>query len=234
MVKSMKTSLAIPHFGFSDTVNFGSLKRLRADINHHLASASSSKAHKVKLSYMPFLIKSFSLALQDFPLLNSQFVETANPPHILYRPDHNIGIAVDTPHGLTVPTLHGVQNLSILEINQKLQELADKAKKNQLAPSAFQHTTITISNIGNLGGGVLSPVIPPETVCIAAIGRSKEETKLIRNERSERGYDVVQEETTMISFSADHRVVDGASVARFFLAWRSLIENPGRMTLWLK
>ena len=183
---------------------------------------------------MPFLVKSFSLALRDFPLLNARFNETTTPPQLLYRPDHNVGIAVDTPNGLTVPTIHGSNGMTIMEIATALQTLADKAKKNQLPPSAFQNTTITISNIGNLAGGVLGPVIPPDTVCIVAIGRSKEEVRLVKNEESERGYDLVTEDVVTVSFSADHRVVDGATVARFFLAWKGLVENPGRMALWLK
>ena len=235
MVKSMKSSLAIPHFGFSDSMNLTALKRLRSDTNHYLASQAHKSGDKpIKMSYMPFLLKSFSLALRDFPLLNAQFNETASPPHVVYRNDHNVGIAVDTPQGLTVPVLHAVDRQSIIEIHHSLQALTDKAKKNQLGPAQFANTTITISNIGNLAGGVLSPVIPPDTVCIAAIGRSQEQTRLVKNDGHERGYDVVTEDWVTVSFSADHRVVDGATVARFFLAWKSLVEHPGRMTLHLK
>lgn len=124
--------------------------------------------------------------------------------------------------------------MSILEIGAALQSLADKAKKNQLPPSAFANTTITISNIGNIAGDNLHPVIPPDTVCIVAIGKSKQETRLVPDAATPRGYDVITEDFVTVSFSADHRVVDGATVARFFLAWKALVENPARMALWMK
>lgn len=103
MVKSMNASLKIPHFGFADTMSLTALKALRADVNAYLGDKDMARKLEAsglpsKLSFMPFFIKSFSMALRDFPLLNAQFVDSATPPHVLYRPDHNVGIAVDTPN----------------------------------------------------------------------------------------------------------------------------------------
>lgn len=228
MVKSMKTSLKIPHFGFTDEIKFSQLKKIRELINTELNS--NSDATLKKISYMPLLLKSFSMAMEKYPLLNSKFVEADQDgsSHLLYRHDHNIGVAIDSPAGLVVPNIPAVNRKSVFEIAMDLQKITQQASMGELPPESFQNTTITISNIGNLGGRVLHPVIPPDTVCIAAIGRMQ---KLPRfDEKS----NLIGEEIVTVSFSADHRVVDGATVARFCSEWRKLIENPGSMIFLLK
>lgn len=241
MVKSMRQSLEIPHFGFSDEVSMLQLKDLRHSINGYLKRQHKEDKTDLpqKLSYMPFLVKAFSLALTKYPLLNAQYVPgkpgndgRTTAGHLVYRPDHNIGIAMDTPGGLVVPNIPRVQHKSVLDIAQDLQRLQKLAQNGQLPPDAFQNTTITMSNIGNIGGRNLSPVIPPDTVCIVAIGRSQVLPRI--RDLHDGKFEVIRDEIATVSFSADHRVVDGASVARFFVDWKNTLENPGRFIMELK
>lgn len=267
MVKGMQRSLEIPHFGFSDEISMLQLKQLRKQVNgylkkhHHqpqpqLLSSGKQQVDQQpaapvvhKVSYMPFLIKAFSMALAKYPLLNAQYVPgnsggsgTAAAGHLLYRPDHNIGIAMDTPGGLVVPNIQRCQHKSILEIAADLQRLQKLAQAGQLPPDAFQNTTVSISNIGNLGGRVLSPVIPPDTVCIVAIGRSQVLPRIRdlhdhddhAHHAQQPSFEVVRDEVVTVSFSADHRVVDGATVARFFADWKGVLEHSGRFLMDLK
>lgn len=235
MVKSMQQSLKIPHFGFSDEVSLLHLKSLRESINAQLKH--SSEGHLKKISYMPILIKSFSIALAKYPLLNARFVDAGlndKNGHLLYRPDHNVGVAMDTVGGLVVPNISQCNHKSIMEIAVDLNTLQQQALKGTLPPSAFKNSTITVSNIGNIGGKVLGPVIPPDTVCIVAIGKSQILPRIKQTGKGEDEWKVVKDEVLTVSFSADHRVVDGASVARFFADWKALLENPSQMILHLK
>ncbi|KAI3652632.1 hypothetical protein MP228_002057 [Amoeboaphelidium protococcarum] len=237
MLKGMSQSLRIPHFGFSDEVEFDQLSALRAGINKDLAQNQNPSVGLVKISFMPLLLKSFSVALQRYPLLNAKLQlsdqEDSGSASLLYRPSHNIGVAIDSPGGLVVPNIKAVDQKSILEIAIDLQRLVDLAKKGQLPPDAFKDTTITMSNIGNIGGRVLSPVIPPDTLCIVAIGRIQSLPRFVNN-GDEDSLVVTKKQIVTASFSADHRVVDGATVAKFFAEWKSLIEDPARMLMNLR
>ncbi|KAI3634757.1 hypothetical protein MIR68_007138 [Amoeboaphelidium protococcarum] len=237
MLKGMSQSLRIPHFGFSDEVEFDQLSALRAGINKDLAQNQNPSVGLAKISFMPLLLKSFSVALQRYPLLNAKLQlsdqEDPNAASLLYRPSHNIGVAIDSPGGLVVPNIKAVDQKSILEIALDLQRLVDLAKKGQLPPDAFKDTTITMSNIGNIGGRVLSPVIPPDTLCIVAIGRIQSLPRFVNN-GDENSLVVTKKQIVTASFSADHRVVDGATVAKFFAEWKSLIEDPARMLMNLR
>lgn len=220
MVKSMSKSLSIPHFLFSDEVSFLELAKIRAVVNSDT---------KNKISFMPLLLKTFSAALLHFPLLNASFDDASDA--LKYRPYHNIGIAMDTPQGLVVPNIKNVQLKSIKEISIELVNLQELGRNGKLPPSAFTDTTITLSNIGNVGGRVLGPVIPPGTVCISAIGRA---VSLPRYTMIDGVETLKKDSVVTISFSADHRVVDGVSVARFFALWKSFIEHPSLFLLNLK
>ncbi|KAI3631543.1 hypothetical protein MIR68_010426 [Amoeboaphelidium protococcarum] len=238
MLKGMSQSLRIPHFGFSDEIEFDQLSALRAGINKDLALNQNPSAGLAKISFMPLLLKSFSVALQRYPLLNAKLqqsdqFEDSGSASLLYRSSHNIGVAIDSPGGLVVPNIKAVDQKSILEIALDLQRLVDLAKKGQLPPDAFKDITITMSNIGNIGGRVLSPVIPPDTLCIVAIGRIQSLPRFVNN-GDEDSLVVTKKQIVTASFSADHRVVDGATVAKFFAEWKSLIEDPAKMLMNLR
>ncbi|RPA82201.1 hypothetical protein BJ508DRAFT_225034 [Ascobolus immersus RN42] len=226
MFRTMTASLQIPHFLYSDELNLTPLTSLRHTLNASLARSQGSAF--IKLSYLPFIIKSVSTMLHTYPILNARVDTTGPKPAVIMRPSHNIGVAVDTPQGLVVPNIKNVQNLSILEIAAELQRLSTLARAGKLSPADLKGGTITVSNIGNIGGTVVSPVIVPSEVCIVGIGKGRTVPAF-----DESG-NVVKRLVANLSWSADHRVVDGATVARAAELVRGGVEAPGELLVRLK
>ncbi|KAK4560484.1 hypothetical protein LTR86_005681 [Recurvomyces mirabilis] len=220
MFKLMTRSLNIPHFLYTCAADVSALTALRKKSN------AAAKSPEQKLTHLPFIIKAVSLALQHHPLLNSS-LNTKDPkkPELTYRGSHNFGFGADTPSGLMVPVIRNVQDLSIAEIASQLRQLSDKARNNKLAPSDLRDATFTISNIGSVGGDVVAPVISEPQVAIVGIGRSKVVPAFDENE------ELVKKEELVLSWSADHRVVDGAECARCAERVRSMIEDPASMVV---
>jgi 2-oxoisovalerate dehydrogenase E2 component (dihydrolipoyl transacylase) len=241
MFKSMTASLAIPHFGFSDEVRMDALAEARARINGAPALLPLDPAGKrVKLSYMPFLIKALSAALHHHPILNARLVmpsgEGGQPMQLEHRAEHHVGIAMDTPTGLLVPSIKGVQGKSILVIAQELEYLKHAAAKGQLSVAELTGATITLSNIGNVGGTLLHPLLVPGQVCIGGLGRSVRQPRYARAAEGEgEGEEELVPMLMMpVSFNADHRIIDGATLARFVVEWKGLLEDPARLLVGLK
>lgn len=123
----------------------------------------------VKLSFMPFYIKAASLALNKYPILNSQPDEKCEK--ITIKASHNIGIAIDSPHGLVVPSIKNVQKLDIIQIAAELNRLQAAAAKGKLGMEDLSGGTFTISNIGIIGGTYMKPILVAPQVIIGAIGK---------------------------------------------------------------
>ena len=117
---------------------------------------------------------------------------------------------------------------SIIEISSELKDLTSRAQSDKLAPSDFSGATITLSNIGMVGGTTLAPVITTGQVCIGAIGRIQ---TLPRFNKSNQ---VIAEKIVTVNFAADHRVIDGATLARFVTKWKGYLESPGTMAAQLR
>ncbi|KAG7006682.1 2-oxoacid dehydrogenase acyltransferase [Physcia stellaris] len=225
MFKTMTRSLSIPHFLYADEIDITALSTLRRRLN-----AASSPPHQ-KLSYLPFIIKALSLALLDFPLLNAR-IDTSTPdnvPRLLMRKHHNIGIAMDTPQGLLVPNIKHVQSHSILSLASEIARLHSLARKGGLSARDMTGGTITVSNIGSIGGTYVSPIIASGNE-VAILGIGKVRTVPAFGD----GGKVVRKEVCNFSWSADHRVVDGATVARVGERVRALVEEPGGMIVGMR
>lgn len=220
MVKAMVKSQAVPHFGYSDEVNLSSLVELR------LVFRDAAKQRGVNFTYMPIFIKAASMALHYFPILNSSVDEKCE--NITYKASHNIGFAMDTEAGLVVPNIKSVQTLSIFEVAKELNRLKELGDAGKLGPADLSGGTFTISNIGNIGGTYAKPVIFVPEVAIGAIGRIQ---KLPRFD--DKGQ-VIPVHVMNISWSADHRIIDGATMARFSNLWKSYLENPATLIMDLK
>jgi 2-oxoisovalerate dehydrogenase E2 component (dihydrolipoyl transacylase) len=214
MYKQMTRSLQIPHFLYTDTVSFDSLTSLRKKYN-----VGREKAERI--TPLPIIIKAVSLMLQQFPLLNSHLDTTTNPekPQIIYKGNHNIGVAVDSPSGLLVPVIKNIQNHSIASLAQEIARLATLARTGKLTSSDLTGATFTVSNIGSIGGGTVAPVIVGPQVGILGIGKAR--TVPAFGENGE----LVRREECVFSWSADHRVVDGAYVARAAEEVRKFVEG---------
>ncbi|KAK3725182.1 hypothetical protein LTR37_000693 [Vermiconidia calcicola] len=223
MFKTMTRALNIPHFMYSTTADMGAISSIRQRLN----TKAQSSDHKV--THLPFILKALSLSLQRHPLLNAS-LNASDPkkPELTYRVAHNFGVAINAPAGLLVPVLRDVQDLTINEIVSTLREMSDKARNNKLSPGDFSGATFTVSNIGSVGGGVVAPVITEPQVAILGIGRSKIVPAFDEND------EIVKKEELVLSWSADHRVVDGAECARCAETLRSYLEDPGSMIVGLR
>ncbi|KAI9840026.1 MAG: hypothetical protein M1819_000218 [Sarea resinae] len=236
MFKTMTRSLQIPHFLYTDAIDMGPLTSLRRSLNSHNPSSPNTKTPK--LTALPFILKAVSVALNDYPVLNARLSIPATPPShpptdpaikptLLHRPSHNLGIAMDTPSGLLVPTIKSVNTKSILEITSELQALSARAGAGALTPADLAAGSFTVSNIGSIGGRAVSPVIVDSELAILGVGRAA-----LVPAFDERGLVVAREEC-VFSLAADHRVVDGATVARFVERVRALLERPAAMMVLL-
>lgn len=231
MFKTMTRSLTIPHFLYADEVDLTSLVALRRRLNTLLPSPLSTVT---KLSYLPFILKAVSLALHQHPILNARVDTTTNPtrPTLIHRSQHNIGVAMDTPQGLLVPVVRDVGNLNVLAIAAELSRLQALAAAGRLAPGDMSGGTITVSNIGSIGGTYLSPVIVEREVAILGIGRMRTVPAFSTVPGEEDR--VVRREVCNFSWSADHRVVDGATMARAAEVVRGIVEEPDVMVMHLR
>ncbi|KAJ4991253.1 Lipoamide acyltransferase [Stagonosporopsis vannaccii] len=203
MFKQMTKSLSIPHFLYTDSIDFSSLTQLRKKYNVNREKAD-------RITPLPIIIKAVSLALQQYPLLNAHLDTTTNPakPQLLIKGSHNIGVAVDSPSGLLVPVIKNVQDHSIASLAQEITRLADLARTGKLTSADLSGASFTLSNIGSIGGSAVAPVVVTPQVGILGIGRSKIVPAFGEND------ELIKKEECIFSWSADHRVIDGAYVAR--------------------
>ncbi|QHJ10318.1 Dihydrolipoyllysine-residue acetyltransferase component of pyruvate dehydrogenase complex [Paraglaciecola mesophila] len=216
MAKQMVHSVTtIPHFTVSEEIQMDALIALRAQLKDDFAEQG------VKLSFMPFFIKALSMALNAFPIINSQV--NADCTELTYFNDHNIGMAVDGKLGLMVPNIKGVQDMSIFDIAKRAAELIEQAREGRLKTQDLTGGTISISNIGVLGGTVATPVINHPEAAIVALGKMQRLPRFDEN-------DNVQALNIMhVSWSGDHRIIDGATMVKFNNLWKSYIEQPMKM-----
>lgn len=212
MLKSMTESLKIPHFVYSDEVDVTKLVQLRQ------ALKAETNELGIKLTFMPFFIKAASLALSQYPILNSSF--DGDQEAIVYKSAHNISVAMATPDGLVVPNIKNCQTKTINQIATDLQELLLKGQRNQLTPDDFVNGTFSLSNIGVIGGTYTQPCILAPQVSIGAIGTTKIIPKFGAND------EIIKAHVIHVSWSADHRVIDGVTMANFSNAWKKYVENP--------
>ncbi|KPM38931.1 Lipoamide acyltransferase [Neonectria ditissima] len=230
MFKTMTRSLTIPHFLYADEIDFSNLVDLRKRLNRVLSQSPAVDGQPAKLSYLPFIIKAVSLAIYQYPVLNARVDvdPKTSKPCLVHRPHHNIGVAMDTPHGLMVPVIKNVGALNIVSIAAELARLQGLALQGKLSPADFTGGTITVSNIGNIGGTYVSPVIVEREVAILGIGRMR--TVPAFDEADQ----VIKKQVCNFSWSADHRVIDGATMARAAEVVRTVVEEPDVMVMQLR
>jgi 2-oxoisovalerate dehydrogenase E2 component (dihydrolipoyl transacylase) len=153
MTKTMTESRTIPFFTFQDEIEATELMKLRQLLK---------KNHK-NLTMLPFFVKAASLAMNDFPIVNSNFnPETDDEGYIkeyVMKKDHNFSIAIDSKDGLTVPNIKRVQEKSILQINSDIIALRERVDHGKLTAADFEDATFSISSVGNIGGTGFVPTI---------------------------------------------------------------------------
>jgi 2-oxoisovalerate dehydrogenase E2 component (dihydrolipoyl transacylase) len=205
MVKSMVASLQIPHMVYADELDLTQLM-----------------IHKQSLPFLPYLCKAVSKALAEYPVLNSSFIAESNSVHL--HKDHNLGIAMDTPRGLIAPVIAQAQNKTIAEIQEELKRLKELAQNGTVPSQDLQGATFTISNIGAIGGNgtYMSPIVTPPQVAIGAFGKIQRLPRFVSPDSNQ----VEEARICTVSWAGDHRVVDGATMARFHGQVKQYMQDP--------
>jgi len=181
-----------------DDADITELEAFRVQLNKENEKAG------VKITMLGFLIKACVAALKKFPEFNSSL----DGDQLVLKSYWHIGFAADTPNGLVVPVIKDADKKGLLAISQEMSELAKKARDGKLGPADMQGATFTISSLGGIGGTSFSPIInAPE---VAILGVSKGQMKPVWD-----GKQFVPRLILPLSLSWDHRVIDGASAARF-------------------
>jgi pyruvate dehydrogenase E2 component (dihydrolipoyllysine-residue acetyltransferase) len=204
----------IPHVTQFDEADVTELDAFRARINEENAKAG------VKVTPLAFLIKAVVAALKKFPSFNSSL----DGDNLVLKRYWHIGFAADTPNGLVVPVIRDADKKGVIEIARESSELAAKAREGKLGPADMQGGTFSISSLGGIGGTAFTPIInAPE---VAILGVSRTATKPVWN-----GKEFAPRQMLPLSLSYDHRVIDGASAARFITYLSQVIADPRRALL---
>ncbi|MGB1707673.1 MAG: 2-oxo acid dehydrogenase subunit E2 [Rubripirellula sp.] len=198
-----------------------------ADITdlEHLRQSSKEDyaAQGLKLTTMPFLIKAVATALRHNPAINAVIDEENE--QLIYKDYVNIGVAVDTDRGLVVPVMNNADAMGIPEVTRGLAEMAGKVRGGNFGVNDLKGGTFTISNLGTIGGQYSTPIVNVPEVAILLVGRSRKLPVVMPD-------DSIQARLMMpLSLSYDHRLVDGATAARFLNDVIGYLEAPSRLLL---
>jgi pyruvate dehydrogenase E2 component (dihydrolipoamide acetyltransferase) len=193
------------------------------DLEKIRVSSKDDYAKKgIKLTSLPFIVKAVASALKSHPAINASL--DSEQEQIIYKEYVNIGIAVDTERGLVVPSLRGADELSVADIAKSLAQLAENVRDGSFSLADLQGSTFTISNLGAIGGTYSTPIINTPEVAILLVGRSRKMPVVIDDQ-------VVVRLMMPLSLSYDHRLVDGATAARFLNDVIDYLEAPSRLLL---
>jgi pyruvate dehydrogenase E2 component (dihydrolipoamide acetyltransferase) len=204
----------IPHVTNNDEADITDLEALRVQLN------KENEKSGIKLTMLAFVIKACVAALKKFPEFNASLDGDA----LVYKKYFHIGFAADTPNGLVVPVLKDADKKGLLQIAQEMGDLSKKARDGKLGPADMTGGCFSISSLGGIGGTTFSPIInAPE---VAILGLSKGYQKPVWD-----GKQFVPRLTLPLSLSYDHRVIDGASAARFNAYLGQLLADFRRIAL---
>jgi 2-oxoisovalerate dehydrogenase E2 component (dihydrolipoyl transacylase) len=204
----------IPHFTYVEELDVTGLEELRLQLNETRAK------HLPKLTVLPFLVRALVRALADWPQINARFDDDASIVH-RYAAIH-LGIATQTPSGLTVPVIRHAQTRDLWNCAAEITRLAEAARAGKATREELAGSTITLTSLGALGGVVSTPVINLPEVAIIGVNRIVERPVV-------RGGQVVVRKMMNLSSSFDHRVVDGWDAASFIQRIRALLECPATL-----
>lgn len=180
------------------------------------------KKYNVKLTLLPFIVKSIALSMYEHPLFNA--IYDAEKHNIIQKGNINIGIAIDTKDGLIVPNIKNVDKLSIIEIAKEISDIASKTRDKKIGIKDLQGGTFSITNYGSLGASFGTPVIKYPELAIAGIGTLENVISKIDN-------NFVERSIFHLTIAADHRWIDGGDIARFGQTIKKYLENI--LLIWL-
>lgn len=211
----------VPHFTLMDEANVTGLVGMREELK-----VAGEKAG-VKITYLPFVMKALIATMRDFPMFNASIDDAAG--EIVYKKYFNIGFAADTPNGLMVPVIKNADFKTVMQLSREIGELAKKARDGKLALDEMKGATITVTNIGSVGGQYATPIINHPEVAIFGMYKIQEKPVIKRGADGSMSLDAIK--TMNFTVTADHRLIDGAVAANFLKAFVTRIENPGVLML---
>lgn len=213
MVKSQQTAAHVTHV---DEVDMTEIVQLREK------AKQSAEKQRVKLTYLPFIVKALIPALKQYPFVNSTLDD--DKQEIVIKRYYNIGIATDTEQGLVVPVVRDAEHKSITQLAEEISKLSERARSGQLSLDEVQGSTFTITNVGGIGGVFATPIINYPEVAILGVHKITKRP-VVRDDK------IVVRDMTYLSLSFDHRVLDGAMAARFMTAIKQYLEDPKLLLL---
>ena len=203
----------IPHVTQFDEADITNLDVLRKKVK----KAGAEKG--IKVTFLPFLMKALSVVLKEMPEFNSSLDHTNQ--NLVLKNYYHLGVAIDTPSGLTVPVVRDVDKKSVFEISDELMDLSSRARDKNLKPKELKGGTFTISSLGGIGGTGFSPIVNPPEVAIMGVSRSA--WKEVYDKVSRK---FVAKFIMPFSLSYDHRVIDGAAAVAFTSRFSEVLSDP--------
>jgi len=206
----------IPQVTHHDEADVSAIEAFRQSLKEEAAEAG------VRLTALAFHVKALSHCLRAFQTFNASL--SADGKKLILKDYVHIGIAVDTSYGLTVPVIRDADKKGLFDIARDIAELASKAQARKLPPDALSGASMSISNLGGIGGIGFTPIVNPPEVAILGITRTKIQPVW--------DGDTFQPKPMVpLDLSYDHRVINGADAARFLATYASLISEPKRLML---
>jgi len=239
---SFKKTKKYDMFGYVDHVPLKGIKKITAEkmreavsndalLTHHdhvdvtdlskVRKKEKEKAAKKKihLTYLPFIIKAVIQAIKKHPFVGS----SVEGDEVIVKKYYNIGVAIDTPDGLIVPVIKGADQKKLFGLATEVNNFVDKAKSRKIDLMDLKGGVFTITNIGVIGSTYFTPIVNYPESCILGTGRIEDKPVVIDNK-------IVIRKIMPISFTYDHRVLDGAEAARFMNDLKNLLEKPSSLT----
>ena len=208
--------LNVPHVTHNDDADITSLEAYRQDLD------ADAKTRGQRVTLLSFLLKASAAALREYPQVNASL--SADKTSLVLKSYYHIGVAVDTPEGLVVAVLRDVDRKGIIELSTELGELSAQARAGKLAATDMQGASFTISSLGGIGGTSFTPIVNAPEVAILGVVRAR--TVPVWNGKKFRPRLMLP-----MSFSYDHRVIDGALAARFTRSLCHRLEDVRRLLL---
>jgi pyruvate dehydrogenase E2 component (dihydrolipoamide acetyltransferase) len=208
--------VTIPHVTHDDEADITELEAWRKALNEEQARSPDG----AKVTMVSFLVVASVATLKAFPTFNSSL----DGDQLVLKRYYNIGFAADTPGGLVVPVIKDADGKGLLDVARELTELSGKARDGKLGPAEMAGSTFTISSLGGIGGTSFTPIVnAPE---VAILGATRSAMKPVWN-----GSEFVPRLMLPLSLSYDHRVIDGASAARFMVHLAGVLSDLRRVLL---
>ncbi|MFC4989022.1 2-oxo acid dehydrogenase subunit E2 [Saliphagus infecundisoli] len=217
----VESKYSAPHVTHHDAVDVTELVATRERLK------PVAEERGISLTYMPFVMKAVVAALEAFPEMNAMIDEETD--EIVEKHYYNVGVATATDVGLMVPVIEDVDRKGLLQLSSEMNELVSRARERSISPDELRGSTFTVTNVGGIGGEYATPIINYPEAAILAMGEIKRKPRVVEGEDGE---ETIEPRSVMtLSLSFDHRLIDGATGARFTNEVMRYLENPDLLLL---